>query len=125
MNYILKPLTNTSYTIQLGRDKVGFVRQTPSGAQAGSWIVSLRGDLQTGFASAKEAFTAAVRRANRIEICGEDNAEKARAALAQQNAEVRREAAQLAEDFRPIIDIAARHGIQLGTSFVKTRKVSI
>lgn len=90
--FYLKTVSATISNIQRGRDKIGTV--SASREKPGMFVALVDGekvyaDTRTG------AFEAMVARLNRISLCGADDAEKARAVIAERNAEVRREADQI------------------------------
>ena len=89
MSFIMKPCTETIHFIYSGRSKVGSVV-----LRNGSWMGKI-GEHTATAATARAAFLDVVRICNRVALCGENDAAKARAALAENNAAVRAEAAAI------------------------------
>lgn len=87
MAYTMTQISKSCYRITQGREKVGMVTKQDDG----SWVASLRNRRTEKSGTAVDAFKAAVKTANRIALCGEDDELKARAALRKENDEVRRE----------------------------------
>lgn len=88
MRYTLKPSTENVFFITSGRVKWGQVVR----AKDGQWVATMvMGTLIERADTAANAFHALMRARNRIQLCGENNEEKARAVLAERNARVRAE----------------------------------
>lgn len=87
--YLLKNIATDMYAIHCARAKIGFVRKVKAeGERKGQFIASINQQEPSFGATASEAFHAAVAVANRILLCGEDDADKAREVLAARNAQV-------------------------------------
>jgi len=118
-NYILKAtIPGRIYDIRLGGSKIGFVRLVD-----GEFLAVIKDQKATG-ATAGDAFRALVTILNRVAICGENDADKARAALAARNAEQARLNEQTRRDMQPLVDDLAKIGLHFGYR-TKTRKVRI
>ena len=83
--YYLKQISKSCWNIQKAKAKVGFVRQTDDG------FIAKIGDLKETGSSASQVFQAVCKAKNRVNICGENSAEKARAEILKRNEEVREE----------------------------------
>lgn len=81
--YSLKKISNTVHDINLGSRKVGTVTQYGSRYTAVLWYANKR--IEKTAHAPGEAFTEVVRSANRIAICGEDDAILAHDTLNQRN----------------------------------------
>ena len=106
--YLLKNMSKSSYQITLNRQKVGSVLKRDDG-----WYATINGDKTGPHSTASDAFQEAVRIANRISICGENDAMKAYEVIQEKNRQVRREV----EDFN--------RNCGLRVARVRTRKVAI
>lgn len=82
--YSLVKATDSVYFIKLGGKKVGSVFQR---TQDKKWVGKIGNDHTQGY-DPEQAFHEIVRIKNRIDLCGSNNEEKAREALAKRNAEI-------------------------------------
>jgi hypothetical protein len=92
MSYYLKRTSQTTWAIQKGSGKIGSVM--PSKEQPGQYVGLVNG-VKTYGASPSAVFQQIVARLNRIELCGEDDVEKAAAEVARRNAHTVETAAEL------------------------------
>lgn len=97
-NYLLKPMTNTSAKIVLGRKDVGFVRQITSGENTGKWIGRIDDEMVIKNTQ-RDAFYEIVAVRNRIALCGVNDRAKASEALQKRNERVAQETRKEVEDF--------------------------
>lgn len=98
-SYILKPSSESVYFITHSRKQVGNV-QKRGGSQ--EWVGRITRYNVVGYGpTAKAAFEDVVARANRVQLCGKDDPEAARAALAKRNEQV----LQAQRDQQPLVDM--------------------
>jgi hypothetical protein len=95
-NYILKQFTADTYQITCARAGVGKVWRTANGALAGRLTVKGRQYTAEGD-DTRTVFRDLVAQANRVALCGENDAAKAAEALAKHNAATRAKNAKEAE----------------------------
>jgi hypothetical protein len=85
-SYFLKPMSKSSYKITLNRQQVGGVVKREEG-----WIATINGRKTDPFPTASAAFQEAVKVANRISLCGENDPLKAYEVIKERNESLRRE----------------------------------
>lgn len=102
--YILKAtVPDRIFDIRLSGAKIGCVRKKDDGNFIA--FTTGTGPMQRATAAtANEAFTELVTILNRISLCGENDAMKAREALAKRNARVEKQNAQDRKDMEPIVE---------------------
>lgn len=91
-NYIMNEQAKNLFSIALSGQKIGSVM--PSKSMPGLFVAVVKKHTTYG-STASIAFQEMVALLNRISLCGEDDVEKAREAIAKRNAAVRKEAADL------------------------------
>lgn len=116
MAYRLEQWTDSVYQIKQGRTKIGSVFQRDSDKK---WVGRVKDDYVIAD-SPREAFQDIVRVLNRISICGVNNEEKARAALAARNAKIAAINAETMKDIQQLADIC---GIRLTSRRRRPRKI--
>ena len=97
-NYLLKPMTNTSAKIVLGRKEVGFVRQITTGENTGKWVGRIENEMVIQNTQ-RDAFYEIVAVRNRIALCGVNDRAKATEALHKKNERVAQQARKEVEEF--------------------------
>ena len=112
-SYILKPtVPGRIYDIRLGGAKIGCVRKVDDAFLA--FTIGAGPMRRATGPTANDAFSDLVALLNRIELCGEDDVEKARAAIAERNARTAELNAQHRKDMEPIREAFERAlGVQL------------
>lgn len=93
--YIMKPISDTTWSIWLSRQKVGFVRRIPNGINGGKFIARINDHEPIIRDDKSEAFHEAVAVENRIALVGRNDAKAAKEALDKRNQSVRSEADRL------------------------------
>lgn len=102
--YILKPSTPTAFFIRYRGKNIGHITRKATDTRV--WVAKI--DSLTEYGSdAKDAFEKIVAARNRIDLCGENDPVKARAALDKRNAQAEQEA----RAFAPVLDIARQLGL--------------
>lgn len=84
-NYLLHKISDTTFQIKVVRKVIGYVTKTE-----GAWK-GRSGNIVHIKETSKDAFFEVVKSLNRIQVCGEDDASKARVALENRNAKVYKE----------------------------------
>ena len=116
MSYTLTQTAASIFAITSGRAKVGSVFQRASDKQ---WVGKIGTDIVIA-ASPDAAFREIVKVQNRVALCGVNDEQKAREALAARNAEARRNA----DEFNALMRDAGLTKYGVGVS-VRRRKIAI
>ena len=103
MTWKLEKISASVYRIQRGRERAGHVL-LKDGVYAAKITVTAEQVVTAQAASAGDAFREVVTQANRILICGENNAELAEATLRRQVEERNARVRQMADDFNFIAE---------------------
>lgn len=120
-SYTMKPVDKTFYNIRHKRQTIGSVRKR---AVSREWVARI-GDLVKYAPTAQQAFYDIVAARNRIDLCGEDDPVKARAALDKRNREIAAQNARVQEIMQPIYDEAARMGLRVYKTRRHRRRIPI
>jgi hypothetical protein len=119
--YILKPSTESVFFIRYQGKNIGEVRRRAVGNE---WIARI-GSLVKYASTAQQAFYDIVASRNRIDLCGEDDPVKARAALDKRNAEIERRNAQAERDFAPLLETIEKLGLPYPRPRRRSRRIRI
>jgi len=130
MKYLMETVSPTTASIRLGRAKIGHAVQKHDGS--GAWYGSMTVDGRRFEYTGPKAnmLHGLVQQANRVALCGRNDAELARKALDERNARVAAQAAADWEANAPIREmlnkVAADLGVRLPSSpRMRSTKVAI
>lgn len=125
----LQQISATVFAITSGREKIGQVVRKHDGSGFYGRMQAGRGHVESTLGDATAVFHDLVTKANRIALCGRDDAQAAREALEKRNAEVLKAQAAAAADpiMRDIAAVAQSLGIpfRLRAPRVRSRRISI